>query len=308
MRASERPVILTLLAAIVAVRAFGMARPYFRYVERIRSHDAALDDLAKRRVEVYAGLVPLTPARLGRRARSEVLTGVVDDLTDVVDAQVRVTVPIVSSLFAGLLAVGLTAVLAPAVGAVLAGLLLVIAAGCLVAWRLESRSRDTLLEARAEVMRVSDLVARQATELRAVGGERTALAWLAAAHDRLRGAVARQSAGRALVAALILVGTAAARRGRGVPRGGLRAVGGPVAALLVVTPVAVGDALAPLVESMRSLARAQGSTARLDALLDQTPAVAGDGPAHRPGRCSRRSSTRARTRRRARRPRRWRRR
>ena len=276
VRASERPVILTLLAAIVAVRAFGMARPYFRYVERIRSHDAALDDLAQRRVEVYAGLVPLTPARLGRRARSEVLTGVVDDLTDIVDAQVRVTVPVVSSLFAGLLAVGLTALLAPAVGAVLAVLLLVIAAGCLVAWRLESRSRDTLLQARAEVMRVSDLVARQATELRAVGGEATALAWLDAAHDRLRGAVARQSAGRSLVAALILAGTAAAAVAAAFLAGG-SGVGGPVAALLVVTPVAVGDALAPLVESMRSLARAQGSTARLDALLDQTPAVAGEG-------------------------------
>jgi thiol reductant ABC exporter CydC subunit len=276
VRASERPVILTLLAAIVAVRAFGMARPYFRYVERIRSHDAALDDLARRRVEVYAGLVPLTPARLGRRARSEVLTGVVDDLTDIVDAQVRVTVPVVSSLFAGLLAVALSALLAPAVGAVLAALLLVIAAGCLVAWRLESRSRDTLLQARAEVMRVSDLVARQATELRAVGGEATALAWLAAAHDRLRGAVARQSAGRSLVAALILVGTAAAAVAAAFLAGG-SGVGGPVAALLVVTPVAVGDALAPLVESMRSLARAQGSTARLDALLDQTPAVAGEG-------------------------------
>ena len=61
------------------------------------SHDAALDDLAVRRTSVYAALVPLTPARLGRRSRSSVLTGVVDDLTDVVEAQVRVTVPLISS-------------------------------------------------------------------------------------------------------------------------------------------------------------------------------------------------------------------
>lgn len=92
VRASERPVILTLLAAIVAVRAFGMARPYFRYLERLISHDAALAELADRRVAVFAALVPLTPARLGRRSRSAVLNGVVDDLTDVVEAQVRVTV------------------------------------------------------------------------------------------------------------------------------------------------------------------------------------------------------------------------
>ena len=43
---------------------------------------------------VYAALVPLTPARLGRRSRSAVLTGVVDDLTDVVEAHVRVRVPV----------------------------------------------------------------------------------------------------------------------------------------------------------------------------------------------------------------------
>ncbi len=46
VRAAEMPVILTLLTAIVAVRAFGMARPVFRYAERLVSHDAALRLLA----------------------------------------------------------------------------------------------------------------------------------------------------------------------------------------------------------------------------------------------------------------------
>ena len=67
VRASEEPIILTLMVAIVAVRTFGIARPFFRYLERLVSHDAALDDLAVRRTSVYAALVPLTPARLGRR-------------------------------------------------------------------------------------------------------------------------------------------------------------------------------------------------------------------------------------------------
>ncbi len=81
------------MAAIVGVRAFGMARPAFRYWERLRTHDAALADLAQRRVETYAALIPLTPARLGRRGRADLLTGVVDDLDDIVGAQIRVTVP-----------------------------------------------------------------------------------------------------------------------------------------------------------------------------------------------------------------------
>lgn len=277
VRASEQPVILTLLVAIVAVRAFGIARPLFRYAERLVSHDAALDDLAGRRASVYAALVPLTPARLGRRARSRVLTGVVDDLTDVVEAQVRVTVPVLSSIVAGVGATLLVTFFSPAVGAVLVGLLVVVALGCWLAWFFESRSRDELLEARAEVMRVSDLVTRQAGELQAIGAEGAAIGWLSAAHDALRGATRRQSRGRALVAALILLATAGATVAAALivdPA----VTGAPVAALLVVVPVALGDALAPLVDTMRSLATAQGSRVRLTALLDQPPAVTD--PAH----------------------------
>lgn len=276
VRASERPVILTLLTAIVAVRTFGIARPFFRYIERIRSHDAALDDLARRRTSVYAALIPLTPARLGRATRAQVLTGVVDDLTDTVEAQVRVSVPVLSSVVAGLLAVGLTAWLWPPVGFVLAGLLVVLALACWLAWRLESRSQDELLAARAEVLRVSDLVARQADEVRAVGGQARALGWIDAAHDVWRAAVRRQSYGRALVAATILTGTGAATVIAAYLALGAD-VSAPVAALLVVVPVAVGDALAPLTEAMRSLARADGSAARLTGLLTQEPAVAGAG-------------------------------
>ncbi len=272
MRASTEPIILTLLVAIVAVRTFGIARPFFRYLERLVSHDAALDDLAVRRTSVYAALVPLTPARLGRRSRSSVLTGVVDDLTDVVEAQVRVTVPLISSALAGLVAVLLTAWFDPAVGLVLAGLMVAVAVTCWLAWVLESRSRDELLESRAEVLRISDLVARQAAELQAIGASDTAAGWLTDAHDTLRRAVRRQSRGRALVAAALLVATAVATLVTAFivdPA----VTGGPVAALLVVVPVAVGDALAPLVDTMRYLARAQGSAVRLDALLDQQPAV-----------------------------------
>lgn len=272
VRAGERPVLLTLLTAIVAVRAFGMARPAFRYVERLRSHDVALGDLADRRQQMYAALVPLTPARLGRRARADVLTGVVDDLDDVVESQVRVTVPVLSSLVAGVVATALAAALLPPVGLVLAGLLALVALGCVMAHRLESAGRDAVLAARAEVMRVSDLVARQADELRAVGGERAASGWLDGAHATLRRLVARQSRGRALVAAMILSSTAAATLVAASLTWG-SGVSGPVAALLVVVPIAVGDALAPLADAMRALAQAEGARIRLAGLLTQTPAV-----------------------------------
>jgi thiol reductant ABC exporter CydC subunit len=272
VRAAEMPVILTLLTAIVAVRAFGMARPVFRYAERLVSHDAALRLLAERRTTAYARLIPLTPARLGRRRRSDVLTGVVDDLTDAVDAQVRVTVPVIGSLVAGAIAIGVTTVIAAPVGLVLTGLALVVAAICALAARLESRSLGELLEARAEVTRVSELMATQAHELRAVGGWPTALGWLDDAHTTLARVTRRVSLGRAAAAALFLLAVGAAVVVVAVIAQGLD-VAAPVKALLLLTPVAVSDAISPLVDAMRALARATESERRIDALLDLDPAV-----------------------------------
>ncbi|MGA8046153.1 MAG: thiol reductant ABC exporter subunit CydC [Dermatophilaceae bacterium] len=273
VRASEMPVILTLLVAVVAVRAFGIARPVLRYAERLLSHDEALRDLARRRSQMYAALVPLTPARLGRRSRSSLLGGVVDDITDVVDAHVRVTVPVVSGVVAGVLGAVLAALIEPAAGAVVVLLLLAVAAASVVAYLLERASQAELLTARARVQQVSDLVARSGLELRAIGAEADARSWLAEAHATWRAAVRRQARGRSLAAGMILLATGIATAGiawiawRDVPSG-------PVAALLVVLPVALGDGLAPLAEAMRALARAEGAQRRVSALLDQVPAVA----------------------------------
>ncbi|GAA2016999.1 hypothetical protein GCM10009740_00380 [Terrabacter terrae] len=273
VRAAERPVILTLLTAIVAVRTFGIARPVFRYWERLTSHDAALAMLAERRTSAYEALIPLTPARLGRRRRSDVLTGVVDDLTDVVDAQVRVTVPVISTAVAGGIVVALTMALALPVGLVMLGLGIVVCVVSALAAHLESRSLPELLAARAEVTRVSELMASQASELRAVGGWATALGWLDDAHATLDRATRRISAGRAAAASLFLLAVGAAVAltasiAQGLP------VSTPVKALLVLTPVAVSEAITPLVDAMRALARARGSEHRLSALLDLAPAVA----------------------------------
>lgn len=282
VRASERPVILTLLTAIVAVRAFGMARPVFRYWERLTSHDAALALLAQQRTVAYGALVPLTPARLGRRRRSDVLTGVVDDLTDVVDAQVRVAVPVISTAVAGGFAIALTMALALPVGLVVLTLGIVVCLVSALAARLESRSLASLLAARAEVTRVSELMASQADELRAVGGWATALGWLDEAHATLDRATRRVAVGRATASSLFLVAVGAAVAVTAVVSQDL-AVPTPVKALLVLTPVAVSEAVTPLVDAMRALARARCSERRIHDLLDLTPAVAGAADPDREG-------------------------
>jgi ATP-binding cassette, subfamily C, bacterial CydC len=279
VRASQGPAILTLLTAIVAVRAFGMARPAFRYWERLRSHDVALADLADRRTTAYERLVPLTPARLGRRGRADLLTGVVDDLTDVVDAQVRVTVPVLAALVASLVATIVLAVLSPAAGLVIAAMAILTTPILVLGWRLETRSQQTLLGARTELSRVTALVSGNAGELHAIGAGGRAQTWLATAHADLSRAAGRQSRGRALAAGLLLLLTAAGTIAMtaAILAGGGTTISAPVAALLVLTPIALGDAFSTLPDAIRALARSQASALRLRLLLDQESAVSSTG-------------------------------
>lgn len=276
VRASERPVILTLLTAIVGVRAFGMARPFFRHLERLRSHDSALAELAEARTRVYAGLIPLTPARLGRRSRSAVLTGVVDDLTDVVEAHVRVRVPVLSAALAALFTTALTGALVPLAGLVVATWVLLVAVVGTVGLHLERTAQPLLGAARAEVGRAAELVARHTNELRAIGADGDVLTRLDRAHADLGDALRRQSRGRALVTGgvLLLTGLATLAMARVAISSD---VSPGVMALLVVVPAAMADALLPLADAVRAQARAEQGGARMQALLDQDPAVAATG-------------------------------
>jgi len=272
VRASERPVILTLLTAIVAVRTFGMARPVFRYWERLRSHDVALADLADRRTTAYERLIPLTPARLGRRGRADILTGVVDDLNDVVDAQVRVSVPVLSALVASVLAAIVSVALSPEAGLVIASMATLTALIFALGWRLETRSQQTLLAARAEVARVTALVAGNAGELRAIGAGGRAQTWLTKAHGDLCRAAGRQSHGRAVASGLLLVLTAAATIVMTIliQPGVGTTIATPVAALLVLTPIALGDAFSTLPDAMRMVEVVAGGRRIAGALFLET--------------------------------------
>ena len=116
-RASEQPPVLYLMVAIVGVRLFGLARPVLRHAERVLSHDVVLRELAERRAKVFADLVPLVPGRLGPR-RGDLLTGVVDDVDALLDDHLRVRQPLVTAALVGAGAAVLTALVAPAAGAV----------------------------------------------------------------------------------------------------------------------------------------------------------------------------------------------
>ena len=88
-RAAQRPPILELMVAIVAVRAFGIARACMRYGERLSSHDLAFRQLARLRVRFFERLAPLVPGRLGERSAGDVLSRFVGDVDTLSDLYLR---------------------------------------------------------------------------------------------------------------------------------------------------------------------------------------------------------------------------
>lgn len=282
VRASERPIILTLLTAIVGVRTFGIGRPVFRYIERLISHNAALGDLTQRRTDAYRQLLPLTPARLGGKRRADLLSGVVRDLDDEVDVQVRVLVPLITTLGAATAAVIATFLIHPLAGAIV---LSAVVASAFVGWidlTLERRGQAASLKARGQVDRVAHLVANNAAELASIGASAEPLKWHEHAQRNVEKAARQQARGRAFGVALALLVTGIATLAMAWTlddevRSG--AINGPFAALLLLTPLALGDVIGLIPDAVGSLARSSAARDRLQHLLTQEPTVAATGTA-----------------------------
>ncbi|AKU18405.1 thiol reductant ABC exporter subunit CydC [Luteipulveratus mongoliensis] len=273
VRASERPVVLTLLTAIVAVRAFGIGRPVLRYAERVLSHDVALAELTERRVDAYRRLIPLTPARLGRRRRSDLLTGFVRDLDDIVDATVRVHIPLIATVMASVVAIGVTLAIVPASALVVVGLVAAVAVIAVIDWLCERRTQATSLQARSDVARAAHLASSNALELQAISASDYAITQLDEAQVRAESGALRQAGGRAIGQAgtSVLVGLSTITMAAVVATADITA---PAAALLLLVPLALGEVLSGLPDAMGALARSRAAERRVRALLSQEPAVA----------------------------------
>ncbi len=91
-RAAQRPEILMLMVAIVAVRGLGIARAALRYGERLASHDLALRGLVRLRKRFYRSLAPHVPGALTSRS-GDLLSRFVADVDTLGDLYPRVLIP-----------------------------------------------------------------------------------------------------------------------------------------------------------------------------------------------------------------------
>ncbi|GHP16884.1 MULTISPECIES: ATP-binding cassette domain-containing protein [Nocardiaceae] len=277
-RAWQMPPVLDLSVAVVAVRALGISRGVFRYLERLTTHDVALRGTTAARTRIYERLANGNGAVALRRGDVLARTGAdVDVLGDVV---IRAVVPICVSVLMMLAAVGLLAGIAPAAASILAVALLIAGVGAPI---LAARSARIAEEAGAEAdVRFAETAVRaldHAAELRVARRLDATLAEAeGAAHDSVvaRDRAARPSAladaAQPLAIGASVIGSSLIGIGLYGPDGGTAGGMTPMAlAIIVLVPLAAFEATAALPAAAIALMRGRIAATRIMTMLDAAP-------------------------------------
>ena len=276
-RASQQPPILTLTVPIVMVRFFGISRGLFRYLERLVGHDAAFRVLTDVRVRVYERIELLAPAGLPGYRSGDLLARLVADVDTVQELYLRVVPPLLTAGIVGTMAAALVGWFVPLAGVLtLLGLLV---AGVVAPWvsaTRAQRSEAALAGQHAELTAdVVDLM-RATPELVAAGTAPVALAKVMASDRAVRRSEERVAAGAGVGAGLTAVTAAVTVLGclwagaRAVQDGRLDPV---LLAVVVLTPLAAFELVAPLPMALQQLVRVQGAARRIFSVIDATPPV-----------------------------------
>ncbi len=286
-----------------AVRFFAISRSAARYAERLAGHNVAMRVQSALRLETYTRLARTT--LIGRR-RGDLLTRVIADVEAVQDLIVRVWIPFTASTAVIVLTgVGLAFISVPAALAILASAAV---AGLALPWLAQRASAKADAEAVPLRGRLGDAVheiAQAAPDLVAYGADGAYSAKLLDVDEHLRVNEARTTwvrgiasaaqvlaAGTAVVSALLIAAPQAVA-GQLSPRmvtwmrevvfinqpvPPVYAMEATLLAVLVLTPLALHEALSTLIQAAQTHTRAKAALARVEAVLDAEPVGAGDLP------------------------------
>lgn len=276
-RAAEHPPVMYLTASAVLVRAFGISRGVFRYVERIVGHDLGLRLQGALRLDTYRVLARTT--LLGRR-RGDLLTRVVADVDAVLDAVVRVVLPFASGMFVLMATTVIFVVFSWAAAlALLAGAVI---AGIVAPWlasRLSARADAATLTGRGALADAVHEVGRTASDLVAYGAQNQALARVEAADAALRRYEERAAWTRGLATAIQTLAAGASviatfSIGSSLVREG--ALDHTMLAVLTLTPLALHEVFADFTKAAQTFTRATTALGRVQELLATPPIGRGD--------------------------------
>jgi ATP-binding cassette subfamily C protein CydC len=279
-RAAEMPSPADLALAAVFVRALGIGRGVFRYVERLASHDTALKGVAALRATAYERLEAGKEARVVALPRGEAVSRLGSDLDSVGDAVVRALVPAGVALVVSSVSVAVVGSQHRPAAALLAGCLVVgSAASILLTARATRIAEEEGVEAEADVANATLSAMEGAIEHRVWGRTDDVSARLATANrdlERARDSAARPAALAAAVLVLVsgaaLVGTIA------LVTTGSGSLTGPAAAVVALTPLAAFESVAALPAATAQAYRSRAAMRRISALVDTADRVESQPP------------------------------
>ncbi|ARJ04928.1 hypothetical protein GCM10010988_34610 [Cnuibacter physcomitrellae] len=276
-RAAEQPPILYLSAAMVGVRAFALGRAFFRYTERLASHDAAFRAMPELRVGLYERLVPRSPDGLGTTRRGDLLSRLVSDVDDQQDLPLRVVQPLLVSSLTAIASVVLVWLLLPAAGMTLLACLLVAAVvGTAVDSAVARGVQRGVAALRGEHLARLTQYLRSLDTLIAYGAAPAAERRLDEADRALTSAVRRRVAGASIASALTTLLAGAATLSAvlvGVPALGTGGFDGPALAVVVLVPLAVFEVFGMIPLALGSWRRVSASAQRIAQVVpDEIPA------------------------------------
>lgn len=269
-RAAEQPPILYLSMAVVGVRAFALGRAFFRYLERLASHDAAFRQLETVRVDLLRRLIPLAPDGLGRSRRGSLLSSLVSDVDELQNLPLRVLQPIITSIGVAGIAVWVVALLSPGAAVGLAATLVAaFVIGTVVAARLAAAAERSLAPRRAALVdSVLDYLSNLDV-LIAYGAETQARRAVEAADASLTRALTARSAGVGVAAAALSLFSGLAVAWSliaGIPSlstSGGGALTGPGLAVIVLVPLAVFEIVASVPVAASAWRQVRSSAERI---------------------------------------------
>lgn len=283
-RAWQMPPVLYLSVAITAVRALGISRGLFRYLERLATHDLALGAMATARERLYVALASGSPAYSVTLRRGDLLTRTGDDVDEIGNALIRAFIPIVVGLTTSAAAVAIMALVSGWAALVLAIALIV--SGVIAPW-LAARGSDRALgdaaRANTAVAEATTTALWHAPELVVSRRRRSVLATARQADaeairaadrgeriEALAAAATPLSLGASLIAAcLIGIGLASGVSGSLAGVSSTTGLLTPmVLGVLILLPLSSFESTAPLTEAGIQLERSRQSAARVMALVD----------------------------------------
>ncbi|MGN6033094.1 MAG: ATP-binding cassette domain-containing protein, partial [Thermomicrobiales bacterium] len=298
VRASQQPPILYLLVAIVGVRFFGIGRSIFRYLERLRLHDAVFAAMTDLRIATWTRLAAQGPsiARFLRGDRA--IDHLIGDIDRVRDLTPRVVMPpLIGATTAAVVTVALGILHPATVPVMLACALACLVVAPLVALKADRAAGEGAVRLHSRTTRMLASLFAAAPDLHANDVDSRVLRDLDRL-DRQATAASRRTAwalglGNALV---ILACTATAMTMLWLAHGALRdgAITPQIAAVLVLTPLALIDPFIATCDAVQQWPALQLVLGRfLHAAPGDRPARPPETPAVRPAHPSRTSPAEA---------------